>query len=322
MSAFDGLVSKTLEKTDWTKRVPYWQEFQNDFDRFFRIPGRDLPSKHKPEVIFAGFFQIERAFMHIFQEIIGGSMPVAGLRAAVWESIFTHDMRRYNQILHGRMSDYPSLIVGPSGSGKELVARAIALSGYIPFDPKTGCFKAGQAELYVPLNLAALTPTLIESELFGHAENSFNGATERKGWLEKCGEYGAVFLDEIGELDGAIQVKLLRVLERRRVPKGRRHGDASLQREDHRRDEPRPRGRDARRPVPPRPVLSPLRRSARSALTRRATGRSARRPGRSGPLRCPRSPLREIEERDRASRRSHGVGWADRGGRVSDRGSG
>jgi DNA-binding NtrC family response regulator len=219
MSAFDGLASKTLEKTAPTEPVPYWREFKNDFDRFFCIPGQDLPSKHIPEVLFAGFFQIERAFTHIFQKIVGGSMPVAKLRAAVWESIFTHDMRRYVHVLHRRMSDFPSLIVGPSGSGKELVARAIALSGYIPFNSKTRRFKADQAELYVPLNLAALTPTLIESELFGHAANSFNGATERKGWLENCRDYGAVFLDEIGELDGAIQVKLLRVLETREFQK-------------------------------------------------------------------------------------------------------
>ena len=158
MSAFDGLVSKSLDKTAWTEPVPYWREFKNDFDRFFRIPGRDLPSTHSPEVIFAGFFQIERAFTHIFQKIVGGSMPVARLRAAVWESIFTHNIRRYVHVLHGTMSDLPSLIVGPSGSGKELVARAIALSGYIPFNPNTRRFEAGPAELYVPLNLAALDP--------------------------------------------------------------------------------------------------------------------------------------------------------------------
>ena len=80
---------------------------------------------HDPKIIFAGFFQIERAFTHIYQQIIGGSMPAARLRAAVWESIFTHDMRRYVRVLHGTMADIPTLIVGPSGSGKELVARAI-----------------------------------------------------------------------------------------------------------------------------------------------------------------------------------------------------
>jgi hypothetical protein len=215
MSSLDGLVSKSLQESGWDGQVPFWEEFQAEFQHFFHVPGLELPSRHDIRVIFAGFFQIERAFTHIYRNIIGGSMPAARLRAAVWESIFTRDMRRYLRVLHRRMSDLPTLIVGPSGSGKELVARAIALSCYIPFDPRKRQFEAGEAELYVPLNLSALTPTLIESELFGHAKNAFNGATERKGWLEKCKDYGAVFLDEIGELDGAIQVKLLRVLETR-----------------------------------------------------------------------------------------------------------
>jgi DNA-binding NtrC family response regulator len=197
-------------------QVTFWPEFVADFEGLFRLENRRLPSDHKPEVVFGGFFQVERAFTHIFEKIVGGSMPAAQLRAAVWESIFSHDMRRYLRILHRRMSDLPTLIVGPSGSGKELVASAIGQSCFIPFDPGKGRFKADESELYVPLNLSALTPTLIESELFGHVKGAFNDAVDRVGWLKKCGPYGAVFLDEIGELDGSIQVKLLRVLETRR----------------------------------------------------------------------------------------------------------
>jgi len=114
------------------------------------------------------------------------------------------------------MPDLPTLITGPSGSGKELVARAIGMSGFIPFDPATRKFAASQAELYVPMNLSALAPAIIESELFGHVKGAFTTAQkDRVGWLETCGAHGAVFLDEIGELDGSIQVKLLRVLESR-----------------------------------------------------------------------------------------------------------
>jgi DNA-binding NtrC family response regulator len=189
---------------------------QSPFKCLFRVEGRCLPSAHRPEVVLAIYFQKERAYAHIFEKIVGGSMPAARLRAAVWESIFTHDIRRYVRVLHSRMSNLPTLIVGPSGSGKELVASAIANSSFILFDTGNRRFNTDKSSLYVPINLSALTPTLIESELFGHVKGAFNGAVDRVGWLEKCDRHGAVFLDEIGELDGSIQVKLLRVLETRR----------------------------------------------------------------------------------------------------------
>ena len=74
---------------------------------------------------------------------MGRRMPAARLRAAVWQSIFTHDMRRYRRVLYDRMGDLTTLITGPSGTGKELVARAIGLSRYVPFDPRTGEFRRG-----------------------------------------------------------------------------------------------------------------------------------------------------------------------------------
>ncbi len=114
------------------------------------------------------------------------------------------------------MGDVTTLILGPTGTGKELVARAIALSRYIPFDERTHRFAAVSSTLFAGLNLSAMSPALIESELFGHKKGAFTGAlSDRKGWLEECQPSGTVFLDEVGDLDPAIQVKLLRVLQTR-----------------------------------------------------------------------------------------------------------
>jgi len=81
---------------------------------------------------------------------------------------------------------------------------------------QTRCFAAEPAGGFAAVNLAALSPTLIESELFGHRRGAFAGAVDdHEGWFARCGPHGAVFLDEIGDLDAGIQVKLLRVLQSR-----------------------------------------------------------------------------------------------------------
>ena len=139
MSPLDGLVTKSMQRSGWDgRRALLARVPESSFEHHFHLPRHELPSHYDPRVIFAGFFQIERAFTHIYSRIIGGSMPAARLRAAVWESIFTRDMRRYIRSLHRTMADVPTLIVGPSGSGKELVARAIGLSCFIPFAPGNG----------------------------------------------------------------------------------------------------------------------------------------------------------------------------------------
>jgi transcriptional regulator with AAA-type ATPase domain len=208
-----------LEQNITGHRIEFYDDFAKEARRFLILKRHDvkLPAAGELPHIFACICQVRRAFYHIFNNIIGISAPAVKLRAMAWQSIFTHDMRRYRRTLYNRMGDITTLITGPSGTGKELVARAIGLSRYIPFDPKSLTFPEEASDSFLPLNLSALSPTLIESELFGHRRGSFTGAvSDRKGWLDVCPALGTVFLDEIGEIDLAIQVKLLRVLENRR----------------------------------------------------------------------------------------------------------
>jgi transcriptional regulator with AAA-type ATPase domain len=205
-----------------------YARYEEDMTHFLALPGHAFPTLERAGHFFACFFQVRRAFHHIFDNIIGGSMAAAWLRAAVWQSIFTCDMRRYRRGLYDRMSDITTLITGPSGTGKELVARAIGFSQYIPFDDQRKQFATDFSTVFHPVNLSALSPTLIESELFGHTKGAFTGAVqERAGYFEMCPAQGTVFLDEIGELDPAIQVKLLRVLETRTF---QRIGDTATRR--------------------------------------------------------------------------------------------
>lgn len=198
------------------RRFAFYSEFLDDWEHFLAIPNVTLPVEYDAPHLFACFFQVRRAFHHIIESIIGSSLAAARLRAAVWQSIFTHDMRRYRRTLFDRMADFTTLIRGPSGTGKELVARAIGLSRYVPFDPKTLSFAEDFTSSFYAINLSALPSTLIESELFGHRRGAFTGALQdRKGWLEVCPALGTVFLDEIGDLEVTIQVKLLRVLQNR-----------------------------------------------------------------------------------------------------------
>jgi DNA-binding NtrC family response regulator len=178
--------------------------------------GAAAPSRAAVPHFFACAFQLRRAMHHIFDAIIGVSRPAQRLRSEVWQSVFTHDMRRYRRLLFGRMTDFSTLVTGASGTGKELVARAIGLSRYIPFDARKGAFASDFEGSFIALNLQAMSPTLIESELFGHKRGAFTGAVaDRAGFLEICPPLGTVFLDEIGDLDAGIQVKLLRVIQAR-----------------------------------------------------------------------------------------------------------
>jgi transcriptional regulator with GAF, ATPase, and Fis domain len=98
-------------------------------------------------------------------------------------------------------SDVPVLVLGETGSGKEVVARAIHLRSRRAAGP------------FLRVNCGAIPAELVDSELFGHERGSFTGAVgERKGWFERA-DGGTLFLDECGELPAAAQVRLLRILQ-------------------------------------------------------------------------------------------------------------
>jgi two-component system response regulator AtoC len=127
-----------------------------------------------------------------------------GLESIVGTSDTLRDaLDRARKVSASRMTTV--LIVGETGTGKELVARGIHYSG------------PGRGEPFVAVNCAAIPETLLESELFGHERGAFTDArSQKRGLMELAGQ-GTLFLDEIGEMPPRLQPKLLRALEERRV---------------------------------------------------------------------------------------------------------
>ena len=121
-----------------------------------------------------------------FEDIVGSSLPM--------QSVF--DLVR--KVAPTRSA---VLITGETGTGKELVARAIH-----SLSPR-------KAQLFVPLNCAAIPPELLESELFGHVRGAFSGAQNEREGRFSAADGGTLFLDEIGDMDPRLQAKLLRALQ-------------------------------------------------------------------------------------------------------------
>jgi len=130
--------------------------------------------------------EVDRALM--FEEIVGSSKPLQTV---------------LSRIAKVAPTDSTVFITGETGTGKELIARAVHKRSQ----------RAGRA--FVSVNCAALAPTLISSELFGHEKGAFTGATQRRLGRFEQANGGTIFLDEVGELPQDTQVALLRVLQER-----------------------------------------------------------------------------------------------------------
>ncbi|ANC40947.1 MAG: two-component system response regulator GlrR [Hafnia alvei] len=147
------------------------------------------------------------ALYKAIDEALAQSMPAAG--DDTWrEGIVTRSptmLRLLEQANMVAQSDVSVLINGQSGTGKEVLAQAIHAAS-----PRAG-------KAFIAINCGALPEQLLESELFGHAKGAFTGAVSSREGLFQAAEGGTLFLDEIGDMPLALQVKLLRVLQERKV---------------------------------------------------------------------------------------------------------
>ncbi|MBM4142850.1 MAG: sigma-54-dependent Fis family transcriptional regulator [Lentisphaerae bacterium] len=205
----DGLIERQAESGAEPCPVP--------FARDVLAALRDAaPDTEETRGIFATFYQLRRAYYFIDRALIGRSAVMRELRRALWNNVFTHDMRLYTEYLRDRMEDFSTLLLGETGTGKGAAAAAIGRSGFIPFDESAMRFTESFTRAFLAINLSQFPETLIESELFGHRKGAFTGAVEaHDGVFARCSPHGAIFIDEIGEVSVPVQIKLLQVLQER-----------------------------------------------------------------------------------------------------------
>jgi Sigma-54 interaction domain len=207
--AFDGFIRDQESHGDEPARLPFARELAADFERC----GFDPASQCK---YISLFFQLRRAFYFIDQAVAGRSDAIVRLRMQLWRNIFTFSSEWYWKFLCEKLEDFSTLLLGETGTGKSLVAQAIGRSGFIPYDRARERFSESFTRSYQSINLSQYPSGLLESELFGHKKGAFTGAIQsHSGIFARCSEHGAVFIDEIGDIDLTTQVKLLTVLQDR-----------------------------------------------------------------------------------------------------------
>ena len=209
MPKMDQLIEKQIKNRDASCSAPFAPQVLRIMEE------RGLPHKDALHY-FAMFYQLRRAYYFIDCSLVGRADSMKHFRLSLWNNVFTHNMHLYNEYLWNRMEDFSTLLLGETGTGKGAAATAIGRSGFIPFNDKNNCFEESFMRSFIPINLSQFPESLIESELFGHKKGSFTGAIEaHKGVFSRCSPYGAIFLDEIGDVSVPIQIKLLQVIQER-----------------------------------------------------------------------------------------------------------
>jgi two-component system response regulator HydG len=167
-----------------------------------RAGASDYVSKpfKEPELLIRVQRALEKQrLQHDVDSLTGEFRERWGLSNIVGESPQIREL--VGRVVRVAASEATVLITGESGTGKELVARALHAAS------------RRAARSFVPVNCAAITPTLLESELFGHARGAFTGAVRARRGLYEEADGGTLFLDEIGETEPAFQARLLRAIQ-------------------------------------------------------------------------------------------------------------
>ncbi len=206
---FDNLIRAQQELGTTPADVPFANKVLSQMESYG-------VSRKKSLHYFALSYQLRRAFYFIHLSLVGDSPSMKNLRLALWNNVFTYDIQAYDEALWDRMEDFATILEGETGTGKGTAAAAVGRSAFIPFDPNKNQFVKNFTETFIAINLSQFPESLIESELFGHRKGAFTGAVDNhKGLFERCSKHGALFLDEIGDINMATQIKLLQVIQER-----------------------------------------------------------------------------------------------------------
>ncbi|MEO1171402.1 MAG: sigma-54 dependent transcriptional regulator, partial [Myxococcota bacterium] len=193
-----------------------WDEFKVQIHKLAGSAlsyGHDAISEHAGAIDRAWPERYPRAFEHLLALMRGVEEPdeTAAPEGIIGDSVAMREV--YRRVRLAAKSEVTVLLTGASGTGKELVARAIHSSSSRAAGP------------LIEVNCSAIPETLLESELFGHAKGAFTGAGRDKSGLLEAASGGTLFLDEIEDISLAMQVKLLRALEQRTI---RRVGETQV----------------------------------------------------------------------------------------------